>query len=78
LYPEVNEVKQSERKDPFAILKDYITSKGYRLIDFFKQFDKDGSGAIDRKEFIAGVKVCSFEIGLKLFILERMIINICD
>lgn len=45
-----------QAKNPLTILKEYITSKGLRLIDFFKQLDADGSQSVSRKEFVDGLK----------------------
>ena len=44
-------------RDPISILKEHITQHGLRLVDFFKQLDKDGSGSISRDEFVLGLKV---------------------
>lgn len=54
----VQEVEGISRRNPLSILKEYIDVKGLRLIDLFKQFDKDGSGSVSRVEFIQGLKVC--------------------
>ncbi|KAI0223954.1 hypothetical protein LSAT2_024968, partial [Lamellibrachia satsuma] len=43
-------------RDPITILKEHITHQGLRLVDFFKQLDKDGSGSISRDEFVLGLK----------------------
>ena len=38
-------------------LKQYAELHKLRLVDLFKQFDKDNSWTVDREEFVAGVKV---------------------
>ena len=38
-------------------LKKYVDDSGFRLLDLFKQFDKDKSWSIDPTEFTTGVKV---------------------
>jgi len=47
-------------REPITILKQHITQQGLRLIDFFKQLDKDGSGSISRDEFVFGLKVNTY------------------
>ncbi len=44
-------------EDPMLVMIEFISKKGLRLLEFFKQFDKDGGGSIDREEFIRGLKV---------------------
>ena len=46
-------------KNPLDILKEYIAAKNLRLVDMFKQFDKDGGGSLSREEFVEGLKVRS-------------------
>lgn len=53
----MQDVEGISRRNPLSILKEYIAVKGLRLIDLFKQFDKDGSGSVSRVEFIQGLKV---------------------
>ena len=43
--------------DPMTKLKRHAEQMGYRMIDIFKQFDKDNSWEITRAEFVEGVKV---------------------
>jgi hypothetical protein len=38
-------------------LKEWVEGAGYRLIDLFKRFDKDGSMSISRDEFVKGIRV---------------------
>ncbi len=38
-------------------LRRYADEAGLRLIDLFKQFDKDKSWTVDREEFVMGIKV---------------------
>ena len=44
-------------RNPLYILEEYIALKNYRMIDLFKQFDRDGSGSVSKDEFIAGLRV---------------------
>lgn len=44
-------------RDPMTKLKRYAERNKMRLLDLFKQFDKDNSWSLDRDEFINGVKV---------------------
>nr|KAG5710729.1 hypothetical protein BaRGS_035131 [Batillaria attramentaria] len=43
-------------RDPMTKLRKYIRDSGYRLIDLFRDFDKDGNNTISREEFILGVQ----------------------
>merc|ERR1712110_469160 len=43
-------------RDPMTKLRRYIKDSGYRLIDLFKDFDKDGNQLISRSEFYTGIK----------------------
>jgi len=45
------------RRDPMTKLQEYVKESGYRLIDLFKEFDRDGNMLISEEEFILGVKV---------------------
>ena len=38
------------------ILKEYVEKKKYRLVDLFRQFDKDNSMSVTRQEFRDGLK----------------------
>ena len=59
--PEVQKLEPDDWwvRDPMTKLKKYIKESGYRLIDLFRDFDKDGNNTISRDEFIAGVQVIS-------------------
>ena len=50
-------LQETFRRDPYEKLKKYIRSSGYRLMDLFRDFDKDGSNAISRDEFERGLRV---------------------
>jgi Ca2+-binding EF-hand superfamily protein len=52
------EVLETFRRNPYEKLKKYVKSAGYRLIDLFKDFDKDGSETITTEEFTKGLEVC--------------------
>ena len=52
-------------RDPMTKLKKYMRESGYRLIDLFRDFDKDGDNCITPEEFSIGIKVSKF-----LFLLE--------
>ncbi|GFS19573.1 leucine-rich repeat-containing protein 74A-like [Elysia marginata] len=41
--------------DPVQALYDYMSQKGYRVIDLFKRFDKDQSMSVTRDEFYTGL-----------------------
>ena len=40
-----------------AVVKNYVEEEGLRMIDFFKQMDKDRGGTISREEFVDGLAV---------------------
>ena len=35
----------------------FASKNGLRVLEMLKQFDRDGSGAISRAEFVRGIKV---------------------
>ena len=43
--------------NPLEILLTYMAEKKLRLVDLFKNLDKDQSGSLERHEFIDGLKV---------------------
>ena len=43
-------------------IRDYLSSKGVRVIELFRQWDDDGTGKIEKKEFRRGMK----ELGLNV------------
>lgn len=45
------------RRDPMTKLKQYVQDAGLRMLDLFKQFDKDQSMTVSREEFIKGITV---------------------
>lgn len=66
----LNETMDTFRRDPYEKLKKYIRASGYRLMDLFRDFDKDGSNTISRDEFERGIKVSTvfvMNVYLKLF-----------
>ena len=46
-----------DARNPMAIVKNYIEEEGLRMLDFFKQMDKDHGGTISKEEFIEGLAV---------------------
>ncbi len=48
--------------DPMTKLKRFAEAQGFRLIDVFKQFDKDNSWSVSHEEFIQGVKVGNMQL----------------
>lgn len=50
-------LKKVLMNNPITKIKDYMTKNGLRLIDFFKQMDKDQSNTITFDEFKRGVQV---------------------
>ena len=51
------EARESFQRDPFGKLRTYCRKAGYRLIDLFRDLDKDSSMSISREELIYGLKV---------------------
>ena len=51
------QTRESFQRDPFGKLKNYCRKAGYRLIDLFKDLDKDGSMNISLDELVYGLKV---------------------
>lgn len=56
LYTDVDPLEEFEN-DPMTKLKRYAEKNKLRLVDLFRQFDRDGSWSVDRDEFITGVRV---------------------
>ncbi|XP_053392658.1 leucine-rich repeat-containing protein 74B-like [Mercenaria mercenaria] len=56
------EILETFRRNPYEKLKKYVKASGYRLIDLFKDFDKDGSDTITKEEFIRGLELAGVEI----------------
>ena len=46
-----------DNRNPMAVVKNYVEEEGLRMIDFFKQMDKDHGGTISRQEFVDGLAV---------------------
>ncbi|OWF38686.1 leucine-rich repeat-containing protein 74B-like [Mizuhopecten yessoensis] len=53
------------RRDPINRLFEYAKDTGYRLIDLFKDFDKDKSNSISKDEFIIGIKRAGMKISVR-------------
>lgn len=47
------------RRNPMSLLIEYCKEAGYRLVDLFNDFDRDGNQVISKEEFIMGIKVCN-------------------
>ena len=43
-------------------IRDYLSTKGVRVIELFRQWDDDNTGKIEKKEFRRGMK----ELGLNV------------
>ena len=43
--------------NPLTLMQRYIRSNNLRLVDLFKQFDKNGTGTVSREEFVGGLRV---------------------
>lgn len=52
------------RRNPMSLLIEYCKEAGYRLVDLFNDFDRDGNQVISKEEFIMGIKVrnTSFQV----------------
>ena len=70
LYADQDPLDEFEN-DPMTKLKRYAEKNKLRLVDLFRQFDKDQSWSVDRDEFIAGVRVsaCSWRTTLAKMLL---------
>ncbi|XP_060085740.1 leucine-rich repeat-containing protein 74B-like [Ylistrum balloti] len=53
------------RRNPVNRLFEYARDTGYRLIDLFKDFDKDKNNSISRDEFILGLKRAGMKISVR-------------
>ena len=51
------EARESFQRDPYGKLRKYCKEAGYRLIDLFKDLDKDGSMSVSKEELTYGLKV---------------------
>lgn len=45
---------------------EYCKEVGYRLVDLFNDFDRDGNQVILKEEFIMGIKVCNIQFQVKI------------
>ena len=46
-------------------IRDYLSQKGVRVIELFRQWDDDGTGKIEKKEFRRGMKELGLTVGEK-------------
>ncbi|KAL5008063.1 hypothetical protein ScPMuIL_013644 [Solemya velum] len=62
------------KRDPMSKLKQYVAEAGYRLIDLFKDMDKDGSMSVSKDEFVKGIKTAGVKISIRQIdlLLERL------
>ena len=44
-------------RDPMTKLRRYVDRAGLRLVDLFRQFDKDNSMTVSKEELMLGVQV---------------------
>ncbi|KAL4238467.1 Leucine Rich repeat [Mactra antiquata] len=65
------------RRNPFEKLKKYVRDAGYRLVDLFRDLDKDQSNTVTKEEFTRGLKNAGVEITSReiLQLLEQLDIN---
>lgn len=52
--------KKALERDPMMKLKAFMAKSKFRMIDLFKEFDKDGSMSVTKDEFFKGLKVDIF------------------
>ncbi|XP_061174832.1 leucine-rich repeat-containing protein 74B-like isoform X2 [Saccostrea echinata] len=53
------------RRDPMSLLIEYCKDAGYRLVDLFHDFDRDGNHLISKEEFIMGIKKAGVKISIR-------------
>ncbi|XP_055995163.1 leucine-rich repeat-containing protein 74B-like isoform X4 [Ostrea edulis] len=53
------------RRDPMSLLIEYCKEAGYRLVDLFNDFDRDGNQFISKEEFIMGIKKAGVKISIR-------------
>ncbi|XP_062584544.1 leucine-rich repeat-containing protein 74B-like isoform X2 [Saccostrea cucullata] len=53
------------RRDPMSLLIEYCKDAGYRLLDLFNDFDRDGNHLISKEEFIMGIKKAGVKISIR-------------
>ena len=67
------EVLDTFRRNPYRKIANYAKAAGYRLLDLFKDFDKDGSMTITKDEFENGIKVSrGFAKGYTVLVLSKL------
>ncbi|WAR18831.1 LR74A-like protein [Mya arenaria] len=55
-------ILETFRRNPYEKLKKYVKSAGYRLVDLFRDLDKDGSCTISYDELEGGLKMANVKI----------------
>ncbi|XP_071162438.1 leucine-rich repeat-containing protein 74A-like [Mytilus edulis] len=65
------------RKNPVGMLRDIAKEAGYRMIDLFKDFDKDGNSYISKDEFVMGIKRAGMQVSVRQIevIMEKLDTN---
>lgn len=65
------------RRNPMSLLIEYCKEAGYRLVDLFNDFDRDGNQVISKEEFIMGIKKAGVKISIRQLeiLIESLDIN---
>ncbi|CAD5122035.1 DgyrCDS10488 [Dimorphilus gyrociliatus] len=56
------DLEQAYHKDPMTKLQNFAKKKKFRLVDLFRQFDKDCSWSVSHEEFRLGIKASGIEM----------------
>ena len=55
--PKFEDLSAAYERDPITKLRKYCTRRQIRMLDLFKQFDKDNSWSVSIEELQVGIKV---------------------